>query len=227
MIITVHQPQFIPWLGYFDKIRRADIFVILDNVQYKKNEWQNRNRIKTAQGWQWLTIPVSYKFPQKINTICIDNKTDWRKKHLYSIVTNYSKAKYFDRYIGFFEDMYKRDWKYLIDINIFTIKFILNSLHIEKEIILSSKIMSRDDPNERLIDICQHLKADTYLAGEGGANYMDINKFEANAVKVIFQKFNHPSYNQLFGNFEPYMSAIDLIFNHGEEGINIIKNANP
>ena len=98
MIVAVHQPQYLPWLGYFDKMAKADIFCYLDNVQYKKNEWQNRNRIKTAQGWQWLTVPVSYRFPQKINQVGINRTTAWGKKHLQAFDTNYGRAPFYSRY---------------------------------------------------------------------------------------------------------------------------------
>ena len=89
MIVAIHQPQYLPWIGYFDKLDRADVFVLLDNVQYKKNEWQNRNRIRTSQGWQWITVPVLYKYPEKINVVKINNAIDWRRKHLSALVCNY------------------------------------------------------------------------------------------------------------------------------------------
>ncbi len=95
MIVSVHQPQYLPWLGYFDKIERSDIFVFLDNVQFKKNEWQNRNKIKTSEGWQWLSVPVIHKFMQKISEVKINNTVWWGKKHLNALVTNYSKAPFF------------------------------------------------------------------------------------------------------------------------------------
>ena len=104
LIVAVHQPQYLPWLGYFDKMRTADVFCYLDNVQYKKNEWQNRNRIKTAHSRQWITVPVRYRFPQKINEVEINNTQKWHKKHLQALITNYSKAPYFNDYITQFED---------------------------------------------------------------------------------------------------------------------------
>ena len=90
MIVTIHQPQFMPWIGYFDKMEQADVFVYLDNAQFKKNEWQNRNRLKTAQGWQWLTVPVLHRFPQSIREVGINDEVDWKSKHLNALTTNYS-----------------------------------------------------------------------------------------------------------------------------------------
>jgi hypothetical protein len=103
LIVAVHQPQYLPWLGYFDKMRRADVFCYLNDVQYKKNEWQNRNRIKTAQNWQWLTVPVRYHFPEKINEVHINNGVDWTRKHLQALITNYRRAPYYKAYISIFD----------------------------------------------------------------------------------------------------------------------------
>lgn len=236
MIAAIHQPQFIPWLGYFDKIDHADIFIFLDNVQYKKNEYQNRNKIKTAKGWQWLTIPVLYKFPQKINEVRINNREDWKKKHLHTIITNYSKARYFGEYFKYLEELYSKEWEFISDINIEVIRQLAEFLGIKKNFIIASELIPLnppllkgeeggfcDDPTERLIDICRLIGADTYLAGKDGAKYMDVEKFTKSGFKLTFQDFKHPVYSQLFGKFEPNMSVIDLLFNHGEEGMEIIR----
>jgi hypothetical protein len=223
LIVTIHQPQYLPWLGYFDKIDKADIFVILDNVQYKKNEWQNRNRIKTANGWQWLSVPVLYKFPQKINQVRINNGVDWRRKHLNALSMNYGKSPYLNEYRSFLEDTFLKEWEYLVDININFIDFFIQKMGIDTKTPLASKLSLREDPTYRLIDICKEVGADTYLAGKDGRNYMDIESFEKENINIIFQDFQHPTYNQLFGNFEPNMSVIDLLFNYGEESFNIIR----
>ena len=110
MIVAIHQPQYLPWLGYFDKIRRADAFCFLDNVQYKKNDWQNRNRLKTAQGWQWLTVPVHYRYPQKISEVTINNAAKWKNKHLQALISNYSRAPFFKEISDIFEKAYSEHW---------------------------------------------------------------------------------------------------------------------
>ena len=223
MIVTIHQPQYLPWLGYFDKIDKADIFVILDNVQYKKNEWQNRNRIKTADGWQWLTVPVLYKFPQKINEVRINNGVDWRRKHLNALSMNYAKSPYLNEYRYFFEDTYLKEWEYLVDININFIEFFIQTIGMDTKTLLASKLQLREDPTYRLIDICKEVGANTYLAGKDGSNYMDVEGFEKENINIVFQDFQHPIYNQLIGEFEPNMSVIDLLFNYGEETLNMIR----
>ena len=224
MIVSIHQPQYLPWLGYFSKIDRSDTFIFLDNVQFKKNEWQNRNRIRTAEGWQWITVPVLHKFLQKISEVEINNTVQWNKKHLNALITNYSKAPFFKEYIGFFEQAYAQDWKYLVDINIHIIQNLVKLMGIpNKKLILASKFESREGPNERLVDLCGQVGGDIYLSGKDGAQYMDLDIFEKEGIKIIFQDYKHPQYPQLFGSFEPYISILDLLFNCGPESLSILR----
>jgi len=223
MIVSVHQPQYLPWLGYFDKIIKSDAFVFLDNVQYKKNEFQNRNKIKTAKGWQWLTIPVLYHFAQKIFEVEINQKTDWRKDHLKTLIVNYNRAPFFGDYRSYFEELYSKTWKKLVDINIEIVKHFAYRLDAKTKFFIASQIPNlREEPTERLIDICKYFSADTYLAGKGGAEYMDVEKFKKEGINLIFQNFEHPVYPQLYGQFEPYMSVVDLLFNCGPESRKIL-----
>ena len=122
MIIAVHQPQYLPWLGYFDKIDRADVFVLLDNVQFKKNEWQNRNRIKTAQGPQWLTVPVLYRFPQLICEVGINTKERWQHKQRQTILSNYRKAPFWSLLEPFFEEIFAKEWQTIAELNIHVVR---------------------------------------------------------------------------------------------------------
>ncbi len=223
MLIAVHQPQYLPWLGYVDKIDKAEVFVILDNVQFKKNEWQNRNRVKTAQGWQWITVPVLYKFPEKINEVRINNDTNWNRKHLQALITNYSKAPCFANYKSYFEDIFSRSWDRLVDINIEIIKFLISALELKTKLVMASDLKLREEPTERLVDICKTLNGNKYLAGRGGANYMNLEKFDKEGIEIVFQDFKHPVYNQLYKDFEPNMSAIDLLFNCGDKSLEILR----
>jgi hypothetical protein len=227
LIVAVHQPQYLPWIGYFDKMRRADVFCYLNDVQYKKNEWQNRNRIKTAQDWQWLTVPVRYRFPEKINEVQINNTTQWSKKHLQALKTNYSRAPYFKAYISIFEDIFFKEWELISELNIHLIERLKDALQMQaKTTIISSELTLREEPTDRLIDICKALGADTYLAGRGGAGYMDMARFEKNGLKVIMQEFKHPVYSQLFGDFQSHLSIVDLLFNCGPDSLKIMSEAN-
>ena len=223
MLIAIHQPQYLPWLGYLDKIDKAEIFVILDNVQFKKNEWQNRNRIKTVQGWQWITVPVLYKFPEKINEVRINNNTNWNRKHLQAFITNYSKSLYFADYKNLFEDIFSRSWDRLVDINIEVIKFLISAFELKTRLVMASDLKLREEPTERLIDICKTLNANKYLAGRDGGKYMNLEMFDKEEIEIIFQDFKHPVYNQLYGDFVPGMSAVDLLFNCGDKSLEVLR----
>jgi hypothetical protein len=224
MIVSIHQPQYLPWLGYFDKISKSNAFVLLDNVQFKKNEWQNRNRIKTAQGWQWLTVPVIHRLSQKIYEVKINNTVAWGKKHLQALITNYSKAAFFKEHIAFFEQTYAQEWSSLVDINIHIIHYLAKALGLsDKKLVRASGYELRDEATERLIDLCKHLRGDVYLSGKDGPKYLNLALFEKEGIQVIFQDYQHPRYPQLYGDFEPYLSAIDLLFNCGSEGLSILK----
>lgn len=225
MIVGIHQPQFMPWLGYLDKIAKSDIFVFLDDVQFKKNEWQNRNRIKTAQGPQWLTVPVSFHFPEKITEVKVNNQTDWKKNHINAFSTNYSKARSFDEITGLFSDIYSKEWESLSELNIQVTLKIMEYLGIKTKVMLSSKMETSGASTERLVSICRQLNADTYLSGAGGKDYLEENKFTDVNIKVIYQHYEHPVYQQCFGEFIPNLSAIDLLFNCGQESKDILISA--
>ena len=227
VIVAVHQPQFMPWLGYFDKMDRCDFFVLLDNVQYKKNEYQNRNRIKTSTGWQWITVPVNYRFPQKMNEVLVHNGLDWRKKNLHALEVNYGKARCFKRYIDDLREFYLQEWQSLSQINIACVKLLKEMLGIGARIMIASELEPLScEPNGRLIDICARLGSGTYLAGRDGAKYMNCDMFRDASINVVFQEFRHPVYSQLFGKFEYFMSVVDLLLNCGEESLEIIRKEN-
>ena len=224
MTVAVHQPQYLPWLGYFDKIDRADMFVILDTVQYKKNEYQNRNRIKNPQGWQWLTVPVRYRFPQCIREVPINNDVNWRHKHRQALSANYARAPYFEAHLPFFEDLYEKTWDLLVNLNIRTVVGLIESFGITTPTRGPADWELSDDPTGRLVDICRNAGADTYLSGSGGQDYLDLAQFEKAGIRVIFQDYHHPEYPQPFGAFEPNMSAIDLLFNCGPASLEILRS---
>jgi len=220
MIVTIHQPQYLPWLGYFDKIQKADIFIVLDNVQFKKNEWQNRNRIRTAQGWQWLTVPVLHNFGSKINEIKINNNEPWRKKHLRALELNYCKAPYFEQYFPYFQEILSRPWENLGEINLCFVRKMLELLGITTKLVLSSEYEAADHKTMRLVDLCRHFNAATYLSGEGGSSYLDEEQFKINNIDIVVQKYEHPLYNQIWSRsteegFVSHLSIVDLLFNCG------------
>jgi hypothetical protein len=202
VIVSIHQPQYLPWLGYFDKVDKGDVFVLLDSVQFKKNEWQNRNKIKTAQGWQWITVPVTYQFSQRIMEVEINNRDKWQHKQRQAILSNYRKAPFWGMLEGFFEEILTGEWPYISALNIHVVRRLAGLLGLKTPIYVASEIGAfPEDPDDRLIAITKHFGADTYLAGSGGRDYMDLDKYEANGIRVLFQEFKHPAYHQLFGAF--------------------------
>jgi len=229
MIISVHQPQYLPWLGYFDKIYESDCFVFLDTVQYKVREFQNRNKIRTKDGWIWLTVPVQTKGSpyQKISDVLIDNSLNWAAKHRKSIEVWYGGADFFKDYFPFFQDLYEKKWEKLIDLNMYIIKYLVKCLKIDTPVYLESEIGTAKKSTERIIEICSKLKADTYLSGSGGRDYIEENLFEQAGIKLKFQDFKHPEYTQQFQRegygFEAYMSVIDLLFNCGPQAFSILR----
>jgi hypothetical protein len=226
VIVSIHQPQYLPWLGYFDKIDKVDVFCFLDNVQFKKNEWQNRNRVKTVQGWQWMTVPVKHRFGQLIKEVEINNTVNWRRKHLQTLATNYRRAPFFKEYFGLFEEAYSREWELLSELNIYFIEILCALLKLGAKWVLASTLDLRDEPTDRLIDICKVTGANTYFSGRDGVQYMDLDRFDENEIKVVVQDFKHPDYPQLAGVFQPYMSIVDLLFNCGLDSMEKIRSCN-
>ncbi len=228
MICAIHQPQAFPWLGYFAKILQADLFVFLDNVQFKKNEWQNRNKIKTDQGGKWLTVPVIHNFGQDIKDVKINNREKWKHKHLQTFKTYYGKAPYFSQYFPELEALYNRDWEYLADFNIKIIHWLMTTLTIATETSIASRLtgLSAADSlsaDERLVQICKIVGADTYLSGSGGQNYLDQSLFPRHDIQLEFQSYDHPQYQQLHGDFISHLTTLDLLLNHGPQSLEIIK----
>jgi len=228
MIVAIHQPNYLPWLGYFYKIASCDIFVLLDNVRYSKNGFINRNKIKTPQGAAWLTVGVLIKghYGQLISEVEINNSTPWSSIHEKSIFQNYAKAPYFRNYISSFQDIYPRKWEKLVDVNEALIKVICQILGIRSvELTRASELNVSGQSTELLVNICKAVGADTYLSGPSGQKYMDEELFEKEGIGLRYSDFKHPTYTQLWGDFIPNMSTIDLLFNEGGKGLEILMGA--
>ncbi|HEX9726035.1 MAG TPA: WbqC family protein [Vicinamibacteria bacterium] len=223
-MLAAHQPQFAPWLGFFDKLDRADVFVLLDNVQYKKNEWQNRNRIKGAAGPQWLTVPVSGRFGQEIRELDIAARENWQARHLKTLRTCYGRAPHFADTLSLYERIARRHWEKLADLNVQLLRGLVAQLNLQAEILLASELEPLPDHrDERLIELCRRYGARNYLAGAGGRAYMELARYRAAGLEVVFQDYRHPAYPQLFGDFTPNLSVLDLLFNCGPTSIEVIR----
>jgi hypothetical protein len=226
MRVVILQPGYLPWLGFFDQMYKSDVFIIYDDVQFDKNGWRNRNRIKTSQGWQWLSVPVLLKgrnFPI-IKDVIINNNENWRKRHLESIRQNYSKAPFFNLYFGLFEDIFSKEWRYLLELDMAFIYNLSDKLNIIREIKFSSELNVKGGQTDRLLNICIKFGANHYLTGDAAKDYMDESIFQKNNIKLEFHNYKHPIYEQRFGEFIPYLSVIDLMFNHGDKSLDILTN---
>ncbi len=176
---------------------------------------------------QWLTVPVRFQFPEKICEVKINPTVKWQKKHLQALITNYRRAPFFKNVIDIYEQIYSKDWEYLADLNIYFMERLKDALGLsQKPAIKSTELELREDPTDRLIDICKAVKADTYMSGQDGVKYMDLERFKENGIKVIIQDFKHPVYPQMFNDFQSHMSIVDLLFNCGPESLEIIWRAN-
>lgn len=225
MRVTIHQPQFLPWLGYLDKIDQAEVFVALDDVQFKKNEWQNRNRIRTAQGWQWVTVPVLHRFGQLVNEVRINPSEQWRAQHLRALEIHYARAPFRDPYLRQLDDLYREPWERLGDLNLAVIRWLLQAYGISTPIRLSSEWTAREKATDGLVDICRAVGATRYLSGPGADAYMDKERFQAAGLILEQQNFHHPVYTQCYEPFLPGMSAIDLLFACGPEALARLRHA--
>jgi hypothetical protein len=219
MVLTAHQTAYLPWAGLIHKISLADKFVFFDCVQMSNDDWERRQYIKTANGKILLTVPLKSKGyrDKKLYELEIDNTQNWRKKHWDSIRFAYKKAKFFYVFESFLEDMYKQDFKYLTELNEYFLRWLLATLKIKVEIVRASDMDFEGQKSDLVLDMCKKLGADMYIFGSQGEGYADKEAFERAGVKLYFQQYEHPVYPQLWGQFQPYMSVIDLLCDVGAE----------
>lgn len=227
MVVAIHQPEHLPWLGFFDKTLQADRFVLLDHVQYRKQYFQNRNRIRSAEGPVWLTVPVRIKgrHIQALNEAIIDNSGNprWRSGCLQLLVHCYRKAPFFSQHAGFFEELYRRKWERLVELNEAILRYLLQAFSITVPLVRSSELQVTAHKSDLNLEICRRVGATMYLSGVSGREYLDLGKFQEEGIPVRFQEFHHPLYRQIHEPFVPGLSAVDLLFNHGPRSMEILR----
>lgn len=217
--IVILQPGYLPWLGFFDQLRRSDVFVYYDDVQYDKHGWRNRNRIKTQSGPLWLTVPVRHSglgLPRIVD-VEIDGRAPWARKHIASIRQAYAGAAFLRRYLPELEELLQRPWQRLLDLDLAVAAAMARWLGLSRRIERSSELGIGGERSERLVAICRRFGAAKYVSGDAARDYLDIGLFEQHGIQVEWQRFTHPVYRQLHGDFVPYLSALDLILNYGDE----------
>jgi hypothetical protein len=225
MILSINQPAYLPWLGYFDRIYKSDIHIILDHVQFEKNSMINRNKVRIPVGWTWLTVPVKTKGKFGKLNICeleINELVPWQRKHWNTIKTNYNKANFFEQHFNFFEYIYSQSWNELYPLIADITEYLLNALNIKTRLIRSSELTPAKTKSDLIIELCMKVGATKYISGPFGREYLNKSSFSDNGIELLFHDYQHSEYKQNFKGFEPYMSVIDLLFNHGPESRNIL-----
>jgi hypothetical protein len=232
-ILVAHQPEFYPWLGFISKARMADVYFILDTVQFMKEHWHNRNKIRQKSGWLWLVMPV---LDSKSTLLMwpepkIDNTKPWKRKHLNSLKMCYSGTKFFDEIFSELETIYAKDYEYLIDFNEQIIRYAFKKFKITAPVYRTSQLNAAGYDisgikSDIVIRMCEAAKTKTFVFGPDGKKYIEKEKFYENDITFIFQNFIHPVYNQKFDGFESHMSFVDLLFNYGDESVNFLQELN-
>ncbi len=230
MVLSIHQPAYLPWLGYFHKIAVSDTFVYFNKTQFEKGSYINRNRLNGPNGPFWVTVPIqkTNEFNTNIiNCVKIDNKHNWAKKHWYSIKQNYQKTTYWNYYGPKIEAILMgQTWEFLDALCWEVLLFLIEALKIKTEIIRSIDLPDFDSlKSELILDICKHLNASTYFSGKLGKNYLDEKKYWDNSIKINYQNYNHPIYDQTY-EYHENLSVLDLLFHQGPESLNIILKNN-
>lgn len=219
------QPGYLPWLGFFDQMAQCDLFIYYDDVQFDKHGWRNRNRIKTAQGPLWLTVPVRHHNldAPAMQEVEIVSQVSWRKKHLGSIKQHYGKAKYFQTLYEPLQKILNQDWRKLIDLDMALVEMFRNYLEIHTPIVRSSELEVAGNKSTRLLALCKKVGADCYLTGDAARSYLEPELFQKEGVAVEWHGYQHPIYSQQYTGFTPYLSIVDLIFNLGDESKKFFK----
>jgi hypothetical protein len=236
MIVAAHQPHYLPWLGYLDKVARADVFVVMDDLQFEVQNFQNRQRLKLAHGPAWLTVPV--RRGSQTDRICdkqiittSNPRHHWQHQHWNTILYNYGRAPFFARYADELRDAYTRPWERLVDLDRHMLELALRWLDLRTPILSSSQLRLRGTKTDRLLDMCKKLQADVYLTGSGGSTgYLDVAKLAAAGIEVQWQRFTHPTYPQRHpgAGFCSHLGFLDLVLNCGPASRDVVfANAEP
>ena len=226
MRVAIMQPTYLSWIGYFGMIDRVDLFILLDTVQFAKRSWQQRNKIKTAHGPMWLTVPVlsKGKSRQIINEVEIDSSRNHAAAHIASLENNYRKAPHFQEYSHELFPLLDKGFHYLSEMNAELIERICEILGITTSIQYASRMNNSGNKADLLAMLCAQVGATEYVSALGSREYLEkSDAFQNEGIDIKYHDYEHPVYSQLFGDFEPYMSIVDLLFNLGPESLSTIR----
>jgi hypothetical protein len=216
VIVSIHQLAYLPWIGYFHKIRGADLFIYLDTVQFQKNSFQNRNKVRTQSGPIWLTVPVKTRgvlYDTPLKDLLIDDRQRWQAKHRNTLRMNYSHSPMFPSIFPRLEHFYQQPWERLSDLCWEMMLEFNDMLGIKTRIVKASLLGDMDGSKSSLVlNLCRSVGATTYLSGSLGRDYLELDAFASAGIDVVFQNFEHPTYAQHYPGFEPFMGVVDLLF---------------
>ncbi|HOZ48465.1 MAG TPA: WbqC family protein [Candidatus Hydrogenedentes bacterium] len=223
MLVGIHQPHYLPWLRYVEKIARCDVFVVLDTVPFTKNGWQNRNQVKTASGATLLTVPVHASLDETLDRVRIDGRAGWRKKHGNTLRQAYAKAPHFETHAAFVGNVYGRDWPRLCDLNRHMLEYLVAAMGIDTRIEYASDLNVPGTATERLVNLVKAVGGDGYYTGAFALeSYLDASAFAESGIELVVQEWRAPVYPQLHGAFIPDLSIVDLLFNAGPDALGIL-----
>lgn len=224
MLVGIHQLHYLPWLRYIEKIDRCDVFVALDSIQYNKNGWQNRNKIKTAQGEGLLTVPVLAKADQRLDEVLIDQNQAWGKKHWRTIEQSYAKAPYFKDYSEALSQIYARSWVKLNDLNRAMLEYYLDVLGISTRVVYSSELNVPGEATERLVNLIKAVDGTHYYSGAFALEvYLDAEMLAKADIELKIQHWKAPQYSQIYGTFIADLSILDVLMNCGPDSLKVIR----
>lgn len=223
--IVISQPMFFPWVGIFEQLRLANLFVHYDDVQFPQGRsFMSRVQIKTHNGIQWLTVPVVRGKNQLIKDVLIDEAQDWRSRHLKTLQLSYAKAAFGNDMLSLVGEIYSLKTKYLSEFNIFAIEKIAEFFGLSTDFTVSSTYRTQTAGSEKLFDLMLLLEGEIYITGHGARNYLDHKLFENREIRVEYMDYKRNSYPQLHGAFDPHVSILDLIANAGRGGLEYINS---
>ncbi|MEO8699119.1 MAG: WbqC family protein [Kofleriaceae bacterium] len=226
MIVAAHQPSYLPWLGYLDKLAKSDVFVVMDDLQYEEQNFQNRNRLKLNHGAHWVSVPLVRG--AQTDRVCdkrIDNtgrggRHHWQSRTLRTLEVHYGRSAFFDRYAPALEDVYVRRWDSLVELDLHLLQLARDWLGITGPIIRSSSLGLRGAKTDRIVDMCSKLGASVYLSGRGGSiGYLDVGQLARAGISTLWQQFAHPVYPQRYAGlgFISHLGFLDLLLNCGPD----------
>ncbi|MBS0185075.1 MAG: WbqC family protein [Proteobacteria bacterium] len=227
MIISINQPAYLPWLGYFNRILKSDLHIVLNHVQFEKNSFTNRNKILLNEKPLWLTIPLLTKGNFQnlaINSLTIDPKINWKKKHWLTLEQAYSKQENWMTFRDDLRELYSLNSYNFFEILKTFLVYFLDYFGIEKKILFSSDYTFQEKKSDLILEICKKFGATKYISGQFGKDYLELNKFHDHGIEVIFDTYKHPQYPQKSEEFIPYLSCIDLMANCGKQSLKVLSD---